>query len=408
MDSLTTRIKPISRSELQQEPFTAMSQYSGFNQLSRGLRQSLLVVMPTYPPAHSGGGLRIHRQYLRIQNRLNLPVKVLSSSGRGIPAGESALDGVTVFRLPEGGALTDFMRIGRFLLCHRPAAVHCAGDTAFNYIAAVWALFLRIPLIKERTMNSDFSKRWIQRILFQAVHRHATLCIALNRMIAGQFSQAGAKESRIFCRPNPVDETLFCRLGPESRKQFRADLKLPPGAKVHLVIGRFSPRKNQLEAVKALGKLTVIHHLLLAGPVLDGDDAYFLEIQKTIRELGLESRVLLRTEQVDPVSALYHAADTLWIPSTAEGTPNVMLEALCCGIPVVLNETLGLEEYVNDGINGLHTGFPDPDFAARLSKLLDSVNGDTIAKDAALRFDAHKIDRDYLQHLQRINPSWVK
>ncbi len=117
--------------------------------LSKGTAPVLLVVMPTYPPAHSGGGLRIHRQYLRIQHRLNLQVKVLSSAGRGIPAGESVLDGITAFRLPDGGFFTDFVQIGWFLLRNRPAVIHCAGDTAFNYIAAVWALFLHIPLIKE-------------------------------------------------------------------------------------------------------------------------------------------------------------------------------------------------------------------------------------------------------------------
>ena len=49
----------------------------------------------------------------------------------------------------------------------------------------------------------------------------------------------------------------------------------------------------------------------------------------------------------------YHGADVFVLPSFGEGMPNVVLEAMSCGLPVVATAVAGSAELVRDGVNGL-------------------------------------------------------
>jgi len=293
-----------------------------------------------------------------------------------------------------------FLRTGLFLLRNRPALIHCAGDTVFNYAVCVWAWMLRIPLVKERTMNSDFLRPRFRRALFRLVHRYARLCIALNRSIADQFREAGVNEERIFCRPNPVDCHIFKPPSSIEKERARQAFDLDEGACLHVVVGRFCPRKNQLQAVEALNRLPENHYLLLVGPVLTEDDSSYLnELRDRVSALELAARVRIIPESAASVICFYQAADSLWISSLAEGTPNVMLEALCTGVPVLVNEKLGLQDYIENRKNGLRVDFSGEHFPARLEELLCRVDSIAVAKDAFDRYSAEQIDS---QHLCRI------
>jgi glycosyltransferase involved in cell wall biosynthesis len=364
---------------------------------------SLMVVVPMYPPVHSGGGLRIHRQYVRIRDRLGVPLRVLSAAGRGVPPGVLEEDGILVFRMKSKPFLFLFLQMGLRFWMDRPAALHCAGDTPFNYAAALWALLLRIPLIKERTMNSGLTGDIFRRFLFNIVHRNAVLCIALNRSIEKQFLRSGAEPDRVFFRPSPVDCSVFRKPVTAEKAAACRELGLQASGPVHLVVGRFCSRKNQMAAVDALASLSSDNRLILAGPVLDEDDEVYLkELRTRAERLRLSSRVLFLPEAVENVLKLYHAADSLWIPSVAEGTPNVMLEALCTGIPVLTNRILDLDDFIKDGENGLQVQFESAGFAVDLQALLAKIDRDTVAGEAGRRYSAGRIDEQFFERLSAV------
>jgi glycosyltransferase involved in cell wall biosynthesis len=90
-----------------------------------------------------------------------------------------------------------------------------------------------------------------------------------------------------------------------------------------------------------------------------------------IDELGLRDRVRLHG-QVDSAVVLAHlqSADVLLHPSLSEGLPTVVLEAMACGLPVVVSECGGVREAVTDGVEGFVVPPRDPGrMAAALAEL---------------------------------------
>jgi glycosyltransferase involved in cell wall biosynthesis len=72
--------------------------------------------------------------------------------------------------------------------------------------------------------------------------------------------------------------------------------------------------------------------------------------------------------------AFYSLADVFALPSSFDNSPNVLLEAMACELPVVATRVGGVPRYVRDGENGLlvEPGRPDA-LAAGLGRVLDDA-----------------------------------
>jgi glycosyltransferase involved in cell wall biosynthesis len=124
-----------------------------------------------------------------------------------------------------------------------------------------------------------------------------------------------------------------------------------------------------LEAVRHVADRGVAIQLDLVGDPPDraamaSDEQ--ARIMHTVADLGLEANVTLRGgEPPEQVSRRLAAADVLLHPSVAEGIPNVVLEAMACGIPVVATNVGGVSEVVTDGVEGLVVDARNPEALAQ-------------------------------------------
>lgn len=73
---------------------------------------------------------------------------------------------------------------------------------------------------------------------------------------------------------------------------------------------------------------------------------------KTLRELNLEDTVFFRAPIVN-IDEKYREADALCLPSLFEGTPNAIIEAMCCGIPVICSDVCDNSRLVQNGVSGI-------------------------------------------------------
>lgn len=115
------------------------------------------------------------------------------------------------------------------------------------------------------------------------------------------------------------------------------------------VFGRMSPEKGHsllLDALAAARDDMPPFRVLLAG---DGQEEQRLRAQ--CRRLGLEDQVRFLGYQQE-MTSLYEEIDLLVLPSLSEGLPNVALEAMSHGRPVLATRVGAVPEVIEDGGNG--------------------------------------------------------
>jgi glycosyltransferase involved in cell wall biosynthesis len=142
-----------------------------------------------------------------------------------------------------------------------------------------------------------------------------------------------------------------------------------------LGVGRMVPKKGFDVLVEACAILA--RSVELEAAIVGGGGEHSTEVAERIRRHGLEARV--RVGGVLDQPALleeYRGASVLCLPCRVledgdrDGLPNVLVEAMACGLPVVTTPVSGIPELVRDGVNGLLVPPDDPDaVAAALHRL---------------------------------------
>jgi glycosyltransferase involved in cell wall biosynthesis len=124
--------------------------------------------------------------------------------------------------------------------------------------------------------------------------------------------------------PNGVDHTVFHRVDDVRREVLRAELGAGPATPLLLFVGRFVEKKGLL-ILRALAERLPEARWLFAGwGPLDPE------------HWGLPNVAVLRGRSDARLASLYQAADLLVLPSSGEGFPLVVQEAMACGTPALV------------------------------------------------------------------------
>lgn len=102
---------------------------------------------------------------------------------------------------------------------------------------------------------------------------------------------------------------------------------------------------------------------------------YLAQCVEKIKRLGLDDNIELK-EKTTKIKDAYQEADYFCLPSFYEGTPNVICEAMACGLPVACSDVCDNSKYVEEGVNGVLFDPKDAECAsdaiARLLSLSDA------------------------------------
>lgn len=187
------------------------------------------------------------------------------------------------------------------------------------------------------------------------------------------------KQHRITIIGNGVDE-----------KVFYPDKKFKHKNRYILYTGRLEERKGLFDLIKCAEYVLKKHPNIKF--ILTGKGSLRNILEKKVKKMGLEKKILFfGYVTFEKLLQLYRNAYIHIIPSHYEGLPNVLLEAMSSGLPVVATNVGGNPDVIFSGVNGFLVSPQDPlEMAKIVIKLLDDTKlRNKIGKEARKTIEKH-------------------
>jgi len=213
--------------------------------------------------------------------------------------------------------------------------------------------------------------------IYKIIYKRADWIIAIDKLCLNQAVKNGVGQ-KVSLIMNAVDDSIF-KPDENARKETRNKYGNLNYDFILLFVGRLEEVKNVDKIIDSFLYFPDKKNIKL---YVAGDGTLRRNLERQVREKRLIDNVIfLGYISHNQLPSLYNMADVLVLPSSMEGTPMVVLEALSCGTPVIASSVGGIPDIVKNGVNGY---------------LLEQVNPRAIAET---------IERMHIQRFDRLTVS---
>lgn len=288
------------------------------------------------------------------------------------------------------------LELGKTMVALWRAAGHAARTRDFRpqLVHAAWATYpATAAWFLSRLMECPFSFTSRAHDIFEHDHMmrsklaHAALAVTITqhnvRYMAKWMPRPGAVPVHVIHSSLNLPDTTFVRHSRET-----AEL---------LAVGRLVPMKGfhvLLDAVASLRDRGVRVHCTIIG---DGPERQRLLRQRSA--LGLDGQVELTGALPQSAVKRHMATATLLVmpcivtrQGSADGIPNVLMEAMASGLPVISTTISGIPELVEDGLNGRLIEPGDPEL---LGDAIVELLADAARQERFASAGRHKVEREF-------------
>ncbi len=240
-----------------------------------------------------------------------------------------------------------------------------------------------------RCSAMDLSKyRFTTRIIFKLgalLSKYPNAILNNSKASIKQHYAAGYKNKNLWFVPNGFDLDKF-KPNPDLYKQFRVENNLPANARIIGMFARFDPMKDHatfLAAASLLAANLPNVYFVLAGKNVDEHNDV---LNKLIDKGNLQGRVVL-LGQADNMQKIYPAMDYVTQTSVfGEGFPNVLGEAMACGVPCFATDVGDALQVLGDLGQAVPTKEPQA-LADAWAKVLENAQPETFATKVRARIN---------------------
>lgn len=313
-----------------------------------GERTRLLQVVPSL---NLGGMEQVVIQLSRSIDRDRFDVRVLCLRSEGPFAEELREAGIPVRLLarPRGGGpdYFAFSRLRAVLREERIEVMHTHNTEAMLTAGLAGAL-ARVPTM----VHTDHAREFPDKLRYMVAEH--LVSHAYYRVVGVSTHTTTALERhekiprrKLVTIPNGVDPTPYTRAA-EPLEVKRA-LGIAGRGPVLGIAAKLRPEKRIEDLIEALSYLRLYFPeivLLIAG--VGGEEE---KLRRTAAEHGVADSVHFLGMRRD-IPDILRALDLMVLPSSREGTPMILLEALAAGVPVVATRVGGIPEIITHGLNG--------------------------------------------------------
>ena len=291
------------------------------------------------------------------------------------------------------------------VLLKRRGLVHATGAIVANPADVITAHFCHSAfdegggvVRRSRASPAHRLNAWAAARLSRAAERwcyrpsRARRLVGVSRGVSRELERHFPELSgRVQTIPNGLDTATFRPPSEGERGRARDELWLPRERLVALFVASEWEGKGLALALEALAQASDWSLVVLGR----GDLGAY-------RSLARSLRVLDRVAFLEPrrdVVPVFHAADTFLLPTVYESFSLVSHEAAACGLPLLVTRVSGVDELLEDGVNGWFIEREASDIARRLRQLGHDAAARRLlgaaAREASLRFSWEAMVRGY-------------
>ncbi|MFH2069922.1 MAG: glycosyltransferase [Elusimicrobiota bacterium] len=204
-----------------------------------------------------------------------------------------------------------------------------------------------VPVISSiRVMEKQ--KRWqapVERLTSGMCRKIIVNSMALKSFLV----KGGMPADKLVVLYNGVEQTVQ---QPGAREAVRSQLGIADGDIMVCTAGRLHEQKGMEHFISAIPSVLSKFKNVLFVITGDGPQKRQLEAQALKMKI-LDKVIFTGFQPADESVRIISSSDIFVLPSLWEGTPNVLLEAMSQGRPVISTDTGGVREIIDDGLNGL-------------------------------------------------------
>lgn len=296
------------------------------------------------------------------------------------------LVGVKIIDLNSPRASKSVFKLRKLINDEKPFAVFTTGGH-INTLLALLSFFVKIPKLIGRESNvmdimtklGGIKEKFWDKFLWLTYKRiDIAVCqsVEIQKSLANHYN---IDENKLIVIPNPVLPVYTIKTPVRTEN------------KRILMVARLAVEKGIVRFLNILSRLPKEYTLTIAG------EGYLkIQILKKIEQLKLTERVEL-LGVVREIPKLITAHDLLVLPSFTEGFPNVVLESLAVGVPVVAFEVGGISTMLRPDFNGYIIAQDDlQDFEKCVVKAFQKKwDHSAIKADVEARFGVQKVVKQY-------------
>ncbi len=243
-----------------------------------------------------------------------------------------------------------------------PMVIHL-GTVFPNIWGRIFGYIFKTPVIVGGCKGQGTVRKQYERYLWRLVHAH--ICDA--HSIKTALEDLGVPKNQVHHINNGVNVDFFT-----PPKHINTEPEI-------LCVGRMVAEKDHTTLLKAFAK--VQKQVPKARLHLVGDGYLLNKMQELSHNLGLQEHVAFHGSSGNVLEHM-QAARLFVLSSTSEGTPNALLEAMACGLPIVATAIAGIPDMIENEKQGLLVPPSNADTLA--SAILRVLQDDTLANNLGM------------------------
>jgi len=305
--------------------------------------------------------------------------------------------------LPKSGIIKKLARIVRLRRIIKNELPDIAMSFLANNYLIVSTIFpkrlnLKLIISERNTISYTlrFSKfRIVKKIISKILYRKADTIVAISKGVKEDLIKTlKLPQEKVKVIYNPLDIDKIKRMAKEEiNHPWLVNKEYP----VIINVGRLIYQKGQDILLKAF---KIVNEKIESRLIVLGEGPLLNELKNLTKQLNIEDKVDFVGFQKNPFSFI-SKSDVFVLSSRWEGFPNVLIEAMACGVPVISTDCpSGPNEIIENGKNGILVKVDDVyGLAEAILSILENKNfSDALSKNALKsveKFDVFNILRKY-------------